>query len=772
MADFTGREVDRVSVRVLPNLRRFLPDLQKYLKRIETQVRVEIPTSLDTTGLEAEANRAARAVEQSTEINIPVDADTGAAEAQIARATRPRTVPVNVDVDSSSLRLLTSGLDSAVSAVGSIGKFGGIGLLGGGGIVAVSGLTIAATQAAGAVGVLAAAMGAAAGAAGILGAAIAGQVIQMAAQQQDIKTASDALAKLEPGTKDYRDKLAELTALQRTFNQQFGPAATALDNLKDSWQGFLNATRTNTLSLMAGAMDTLSDVLPKLAPAANAAAGAVEGLVDQFARWTQSTGFTVLLRWIETNGIKTITRLATAFGSLALAFGPVIAAFTPFANDMMRGLVGMSRDFRAFIDEADRSGALQDFAETSVNAFKTLAGLLADVGGSLISIGKAAAGAAGGGLLGGLSSVFDRLNTFLNSPAAQSAMKAFFTGVNSGFHALGQALGPVGQALGNVLPALGSILGSVGRGIGAVLEAVATPLAILAGPLAEVAAVMAEGLTRGLEALGPGLKVLAAGLGTGLVDLVRGIAPHLPQLARVITRLGLAIANTLAPALPSLVRALLALVPVAPPLLRALANLLPVVTPLLRAMLGIIAAAAPQVAAFARRLAPIGKAIGDLAGPARQVIDAISPWIAKFQRVDATVRGGFFKLVGTLLVGALKGVGTQLRIIGNLLSGDFKGAFNVARDAAKELWGWLDDLNNKLHEWMVKLDSMPGIEIPGIGDDEHKRTPLGPRDTTAPHGPSAPQFNFNVRAHDYDDFRRQVARRVRHANAGGVAFAP
>jgi phage-related protein len=731
---------------------------------------VELPTTLDTSELENEARRAARLIEQAVEVDIPVNADTAVAEARIAAVTRAREVPVNVSVNRAALRAVTSTLESAMSAIGPIAKFGGIGLLAGGGIAGLTSLTVGVAQAAGAVGALAAAMLSAGGAAGVLSVALIGQGVAMAEQQQDIKTATDALAKLQPGTEEYADKLKELNGLQRTFNQTFGPAAAALDNLKNSWSRFMKATETRTLALMADGMDTITGILPKLVPLTNAAAVEMRELVNQFARWTRSSGFTSMLDWVQTNGIPTLTRFARALGNVALAFGPIIQVFTPFANQMMRGLVALSEQFRTFIDAAMESGALQDFAAGSVEAFKTLGRLVADVAMSLVAIGRAAS-AAGGGVLGGLGRVFDRLREFLESATGQGALKGFFAGIADGFAALGRAMGPVGSALGSILPALGSILGSIGKAAGAALKAIAEPLALLAAPLADVAAVLATGIARALREMGPGLEMLAAGLGRALVGMVEALAPVLPRLARAFGRLAITLAQSLVPVLPGLVRAFAQLVPILPVLLRSLANMLPAITPLLVQISNLLPRLARSAVDAARTLVPVTTAIGGLAGPIRQVTSAITPWVAKFAEIEASIRGGFLRVVGTLLVGALKTSATWLRILGRIFSGDFSGALDVAKDAVKDLWGWLDNLNNKLHEYMVKLDAMPGIEIPGIGDEEHKK-PLGPLDKSAPHGPSAPVFNYNIVAHDYEDFRRHAARRNRRANAGGVAFAP
>lgn len=739
MADPIGREIDRVSVRVLPNTRHFLPSLQSYLRRIESRVTVEIPTSLDTSGLQAEAQRAARAIEQSTQVDLPVDVDSAAAEARLAAVARPRSVPVRVDVDRSALRAVTGTIDAAVSSLGSVAKFGGIGLLAGGGISGLTSLTIAATQAAGAVGVLAAGMLSAGGAAGILTVAVAGQAIAMAEQQKDIKTATDALAKLEPGTEEYAEKLQELNGLQRTFNREFGPTAAALDSLKDAWARFMAATRTQTLGLMATSLSTITGVLPQLPPVANAAAREMRGLVEQFRAFTRSAGFADMLEWIRTNGVPNLGHFARALGNVAMAFGPIIAVFTPFANQMMRGLEALSREFRTFINAAAESGALRDFAAGSVAAFKALAGLVADVAMSLVAIGRAAS-AAGGGVLGGLGQVFDRLREFLESATGQGALKGFFAGVGEGFAALSRAMGPVGSALGSILPALGSILGSVGKAAGAALRAIAEPLALLAGPLADVAAVLATGIARALRQMGPGLEMLAAGLGRALVGMVEALAPIIPQLARSFGRLALALANTLVPVLPSLVRAFKNLLPVLPALLRSMANLLPVITPLLARM-------ARQLPAIARDLTQ-----------GTQGLRSFTTWLGS-------------------LKGELGLVLNKLRPLNNLLQDFMQGAvtgnWGPMLDQLRGVWEWLDGINNKMHEWMVKLDNLPGIEVPGIGDEEHRK-PLGPLDKTAPHGPMSLPGNttINITAHDYEDFRRQAARRQRRRNVGGVQFAP
>lgn len=739
-----------------------MPDLEKYLKRIESRVRVNIPTSLDTSGLEEEARRAATLIEQSVKVDIPVDADTRAAEIELDALGRNRTVEFKVDVDRASFAFLETALVGAGSAAANAAKLGTGGLAIGGGIEGIAALAAAAVQASGAIGVLAAALASAGGAAGVLGLAVGGQVAEMVKQQNLIEQTSKSLDTLTPGTAEYAEKLAELTDLQRAFNTTFGPAAQGLDHLKDSWAGFLEATRASTIDLIGGTLDTLANVLPKLAPAANAAAIEMGHLVDQFARFTEGDEFAAFLDWIATSGVQNLSNFVQALGNVTVGLGSILGAFTPFADGMTKGLVGLTDGFRDWAKEAAKTGAIQDFAEASVVAFQSLASLVGDLAGSLAAIGRAAT-TASGGLFGGIGTILDRLNQFLNSVQGQKALTGFFEGLNEGFTALGKAMGPVGKALQDVLPAVGSILGDAGKVIAGLLEALAPALAALAGPLTKVADLLAGTLVDALAGLAPSLKELASGLGDGLIQLVEGLAPLMPQLVDAFVQLADALVQAILPTLPAIVDAFLsladAIIPLLPPLVEALLPAIAALSPLLVAML-------QNVPPLVEAMTPLLKVLVDLAVPVAQIVAQLLLWTAAIVPLTGALQSGFFRVLSAVLVPILEKVADSLQIIADLLNGEFTQAFRAAEGLTaflQPVFDFLADIIDKLETGINKakelLDLLPGVDVnPGnLIANGHTLEFPGKGDT------------YNIQAHDYHDFTRQ-----RHANrrlhaAGGIA---
>ena len=88
-----GREVGRISVRVLPDTSKFGVSLEKYLKRMEARLRLDIPVSLDQAGV-------------------------AASEQELDILTRDRKVNVKTDVDTSQLGALTTAVGKVTSGGG------------------------------------------------------------------------------------------------------------------------------------------------------------------------------------------------------------------------------------------------------------------------------------------------------------------------------------------------------------------------------------------------------------------------------------------------------------------------------------------------------------------------------------------------------------------------------------------------------------------------------------------------------------------------------
>jgi hypothetical protein len=115
-----GREIGRVSVRVVPDTSRFGTDTEKYLKRVEKTLKVSIPTALDSSGVVrdmAKLKIQLRAFSKANKVVFQASIQTGAVTAAVKSATRkavtaakstPIKVPVQANQDdfNASMRAL------------------------------------------------------------------------------------------------------------------------------------------------------------------------------------------------------------------------------------------------------------------------------------------------------------------------------------------------------------------------------------------------------------------------------------------------------------------------------------------------------------------------------------------------------------------------------------------------------------------------------------------------------------------------------------------
>ncbi|WP_198662479.1 hypothetical protein, partial [Nocardiopsis sp. TNDT3] len=135
----TTRMVGRVSVRVMPDTRRFRGDLVKDLEKLERSLTLSIPTRIDTKRVAKDAARVKADVErQLGSVRVGVNVDTGRVERQLDTAARPRKAEVEPEVDGVALaraRRTLDGLARSTSRV--VGGAVGIGA-GAGGISALA----------------------------------------------------------------------------------------------------------------------------------------------------------------------------------------------------------------------------------------------------------------------------------------------------------------------------------------------------------------------------------------------------------------------------------------------------------------------------------------------------------------------------------------------------------------------------------------------------------------------------------------------------------
>lgn len=114
--------VDRVGVLVIPDTSKFLPDLRKFLARVERQLEVAVKVVADTKGLAQEVRQAATAATKGVKASIPASVDADGLRQEVSRATKAAQsaanikVPVNAGDPAGLLRAVQSAATAAEKA--------------------------------------------------------------------------------------------------------------------------------------------------------------------------------------------------------------------------------------------------------------------------------------------------------------------------------------------------------------------------------------------------------------------------------------------------------------------------------------------------------------------------------------------------------------------------------------------------------------------------------------------------------------------------------
>ncbi|MER7174195.1 phage tail protein [Streptomyces mesophilus] len=113
-----GREVERLSIRVLPDTSGFATSLQTFLDRIEQRAKIAVRVTPDTRGFGAELRDKLGAIQTRVSIPVTPDARTFRTDLQTALASTRARVRVPVEADTSrlaaELRALTGTLDGRI----------------------------------------------------------------------------------------------------------------------------------------------------------------------------------------------------------------------------------------------------------------------------------------------------------------------------------------------------------------------------------------------------------------------------------------------------------------------------------------------------------------------------------------------------------------------------------------------------------------------------------------------------------------------------------
>lgn len=551
MATYTAGSAE---VNISPNFRNFVRDLRADLERVEAELDIEI--QVDEASFDRfETSLRERLARLDLTATVNVDADTAVAASEIAtlRELAGRPLTIDVDADTSGAAARIAALRDTTVSVNVVAR-GGPGGGGGGG----DGLGFAGLLSGGAVGI--AQLPAAA-----TGIATIGADLQALAQTGLLLPGifaggAAALGTLVVGMQGFKDAfsddpekaaeaMAELSVSARS-------AVAAVRSYGDEWDRVQGRTQE---ALTTGLDNPLRQVIDAQLPVVE------EGMVGIAGRMNE--GVKLALGTLGSDEAKAglseiFSNTESAAGNLNAAIDPIIGSIGRLAATGTEKLpaladdfAGVSQRFDDWLTRADESGDLGRWMDEGIEAAKNFGSVIANVGGSLTSIFRAAKGD-GDGFLVTVDRLTERWSDWLSSDEGQSEMREFFAegreqldnwlpilqGIGSG---IGSVYGAAQEWSGVVMPFLRGAAGLLEDHSGLVQGALVAWLAwrtvtpiltglqsVLAGATARVLAFQAASSaasTAGAGALSAGAAGLGAALGpvgllaTGIGAAVGGL---------------------------------------------------------------------------------------------------------------------------------------------------------------------------------------------------------------------------------------------------------
>lgn len=502
-------------------------------------------------------------------------------------------------------------------------------------------------------------------------------------------------------------------AIKQAFDPETSPEelAESLKNLAPSARAFvleLQGMRKGLKAIQQGIQQTFFTNLDKDLKILG------ESVLPVFARAAQNTAFTLneMARGAAAAAVKlgkdgtfgnalssaniglfNLTKVpgqvVTAFGQLAAAAGPAFERVTRAAGD---AATRVSEKLAA----AFESGALESAIDKAVTALKELGSSIGNIFKGLGNVFNSLT-VDGQGLFSTLEQVTKAFADVTGTKGFQDALRALSQTVSSivttALPLLSQALQILGPVFQNLGPPLQLLVKALGEGLGKVLTAL--------GPVLESA-------SRAFGRL--------VGLITPFIDLAAElIAAILPSLTPLFDSLGVAF-NAMIPFVKQLVESLKgALLPVFESLAtKVLPQILPPLTELaikiFPIMTDILIALTPSLAklgeAFAQVLVEIAPLIVQMAALTVEMLDKLMPIIQPL--IDLILR-----LVNTGLAILVFQISTivvpAIRILVNLLQGDFSGAWQGAKDIVTNVAAKIGEVIGAMKERV--LDHLRGLAV-------------------------------------------------------------
>jgi hypothetical protein len=497
------------------------------------QVRLDLDTEGFSAGVKAavaEAQAAARAVKlgfnidvQGLAVKVKAAAELAAKEATIKPKVDPKTAELDFKEFTSKLKSelgdLQKGFAGAAQTI-----FTGLFKLG-----LVSTIAVGVSQ-------LVSSVIALSGAAGLVPGALFSMVGAVAALKIGVSGFSTAIKDI--GTDKFAGDVAKLAPSAREAAQAIATIKPQLEGLKlDVQQQLFQGFGARIKELSSTLLPTLRSGLAGFADSLNQTAQGVFSFLT-------GSGVRSDLPELFNTAQASVFNLGQALPAVLSILENVGVVGSQAFAELTGGAGAATQRVADFVQQARQSGALANFIQTGIDAFRQLFAIVGNVVSIFLTLSNAIGG---GGLLGLLAQLTGSLNQFLQSAAGTAALQALGAALRQIAGAAGkvflQLLTSIGEILTKNAPDIANFASAVGD---ALVSAIQTLAPLLSGLLSLIGkdpelwaniAIGVGALALALQALVPVVTVVAALIAAGTVGLVAAI------VAAVIAAVVLVIVN-------------------------------------------------------------------------------------------------------------------------------------------------------------------------------------------------------------------------------------
>lgn len=708
--------IEAIGVRVYPEMKGFRASLESDLKKIDTDLKVDLRVNVDVRLADLQLKLLKSQWDGTVlrpKVNLNMDQTAQAfhslAKLDIGKLTQGLDLKTaEKDTDRLNLSLLSLGR-SALSSGASIGATTlKIGALGGAAAATVGSLSS-----------VAGGLASIAPAALILPGAITAAGLAFATAKVGLSGFGDALKNMGDPEK-FAESLKDLApAAQET--------ARAVAGLKGPFMDLRNAVQQEMFAGMAKTIERLGKSYIPLLRA---------GMTD-LAKTFNQVGVN-LGGFLNASG--TIRDVRAAFADTNVAMRNVSAGINPILFGLRDiGAVGVSllpeltegfgqaaESFRVWAENARASGQLKDMMREAFATIGQVVDILGNLGSIVASIFKAAdtAGVSfldmlqdltgefseflktSGGvqiltdIFGALRSIIDGLKPVLGEiveSVVQDLLPAILDlapVIGAAFASLAPAIEPLGRAIAAMGPVVGALATALANVLVPTIQALGPVVETLAPVVAELATFLGEVLVTAIVAATPIVQALAEILSSVLQSALEALRPVLPVIADALRLLGETIGSVLRDAAPVLAEVagiligafaegIAAVAPYIPDLALAFGDLVRAVLPLLPSLAQLAAELLPSILGILPEIIP---AMIDMVRAWTDIMNAVVPLVPvlvdsllpAFREIVSVV-GNVIKAVAEMAAGIAEHVGGMVDVVVGLLTGDFGQAWEGAK---------------------------------------------------------------------------------------------